>query len=101
MLSFFPPVCVLLVSKLRITVAQGYGAHACRSVENMMTRIGGHVRTGNSRPIFLLALRDKKGQSVQINSHYLALITSHFSLVMRLLGLDEKLRLEKEIKPMN
>lgn len=53
-------VCVLLVSKLRITLAQGYRAYACRSVKNMMTRIGGHVQTGNSRPIFLLALRDKK-----------------------------------------
>lgn len=79
----FSPVCVLLVSKLKITLAQGYRAYSCRSVKNMMTRICGHVRTGNSKPIFLLALREKKGQSVQINTHYLALRVSHIKLVTR------------------
>lgn len=56
----------------------------CRSVENMMTRIGGHVCTGNSRPTFLLALSDKKGQSFLNNTHYLVLIKSYIKLVTRL-----------------
>lgn len=40
--------------------------------------------TGNRRRIFVLALRDKKGQSVQNNTRYLALIKNHIRLVTRL-----------------